>query len=61
MSFEVDDLESEIADLESRGVTFEDYDLPDLKTENHVATMGDEQAAWFMDPDGNILCVHHTG
>jgi len=61
MSFEVDDLDSEIADLESRGVTFEDYDLPDFKTENHIATMGNERAAWFMDPDGNILCVHHTG
>jgi catechol 2,3-dioxygenase-like lactoylglutathione lyase family enzyme len=60
MSFQVDDLEREVADLESRGVTFEDYDLPDLKTENHIATIGNETAAWFLDPDGNVLCVHHT-
>jgi catechol 2,3-dioxygenase-like lactoylglutathione lyase family enzyme len=60
MAFEVDDLEQEITDLEARGVMFEDYDLPGLKTENHIATMGDEKAAWFLDPDGNVICVHHT-
>ena len=60
LSFEVDDVSSEIADLESRGVTFEDYDLPDLgiKTVDHVATLGDDKVAWFVDSEGNILCVH---
>ena len=58
MSFEVDDLAAEINDLEQRGVVFEDYDLPDLKTVDHVAVMGAEQAAWFKDPDGNVLCLH---
>lgn len=61
MSFDVSDVEREIADLESRGVTFEDYDLPGLKTEGHIASMGDEKAAWFLDPDGNVLCVHQSG
>jgi catechol 2,3-dioxygenase-like lactoylglutathione lyase family enzyme len=61
MSFEVGNLESEIADLEARGVTFEDYDMPGMKTEGHIATMGDEKAAWFLDPDGNVLCVHQGG
>jgi catechol 2,3-dioxygenase-like lactoylglutathione lyase family enzyme len=61
MSFEVGDLEKEIADLEARGVTFEDYDMPGMKTEGHIATMGDEKAAWFLDPDGNVLCVHQDG
>jgi hypothetical protein len=37
---------------------FEDYDLPGLKTERHIATMGNEKAAWFKDPEGNILCLH---
>jgi catechol 2,3-dioxygenase-like lactoylglutathione lyase family enzyme len=60
MSFEVADLDAEIAELEGRGVVFEDYDLPGLKTENHVATQGPLRAAWFRDPDGNVLCVHHT-
>jgi hypothetical protein len=61
MSFEVDDLAAEIGDLEQRGVVFEDYDLPNLKTVDHVAVMGAEQAAWFKDPDGNVLCLHHEG
>jgi catechol 2,3-dioxygenase-like lactoylglutathione lyase family enzyme len=58
LSFEVADVEQEITDLEGRGVTFEDYDLPGLKTENHIASMGDEKAAWLLDPDGNVLCLH---
>ncbi len=58
MSFEVHGIESEISELEGNGVRFEDYDLPDLKTVNHICEMGDERAAWFADPDGNILCLH---
>lgn len=58
MSFEVDDVTKEIRALEGRGVVFEDYDLPDLKTVDHVWELGDERAAWFKDPDGNVLCLH---
>jgi catechol 2,3-dioxygenase-like lactoylglutathione lyase family enzyme len=58
MSFEVDDIAAEISELESRGVVFEDYDLPELKTVGHVAEMGSEKAAWFKDPTGNVLCLH---
>jgi catechol 2,3-dioxygenase-like lactoylglutathione lyase family enzyme len=57
MAFEVDDIEATVQDMRSRGVTFEEYDLPDLKTENGIATTTDEKAAWFKDPDGNILAV----
>jgi len=60
MSFEVDDVSSEISALEGRGVTFEDYDLPDFKTVDHVCEFGDERAAWFKDPDGNVLCLHQA-
>jgi catechol 2,3-dioxygenase-like lactoylglutathione lyase family enzyme len=60
MSFEVDDLTREIRDLEGRGVRFEDYDVPGMKTVDHVAEMGKEKAAWFNDPDGNVLCLHQT-
>jgi len=60
LSFEVSDLTSEIQDLESRGVQFEDYDLPELKTVNHIAEMGGEKAAWFCDTEGNILCLHEV-
>lgn len=58
LSFEVDDIRAEIRELESRGVVFEDYDEPDLSTTDHIATMGDEKAAWFCDTEGNILCLH---
>ncbi|HEX5916273.1 MAG TPA: VOC family protein [Nocardioides sp.] len=58
MSFEVDDITTEIRDLEQRGVVFEDYDLPDLTTVDHVCVLGSEKAAWFKDPSGNVLCLH---
>ena len=58
MSFRVDDILSEIRDLESRGVKFNDYDLPGFKTVGHVCVRGAEKAAWFNDPEGNILCLH---
>jgi catechol 2,3-dioxygenase-like lactoylglutathione lyase family enzyme len=57
MSFEVEDIEETVADMRSRGVTFEEYDMPGLKTENGIATTGEEKGAWFKDPDGNILAV----
>ncbi len=55
--WEVDDFEATIADLRSRGVTFEEYDMPGLKTENGIAKLGNFRGAWFKDPDGNILAV----
>lgn len=60
MSFEVADIDAEIRDLESRGVTFEDYDLPGLTTEHHVCHLGAEKSAWMLDPDGNVLCLHQN-
>lgn len=58
MSFEVHGIESIVAEMTDRGVAFEDYDLPDLKTVDHVCVLGAEKAAWFRDPDGNYLCLH---
>lgn len=54
----VDDIESVVADLKGRGVTFEEYDQPPIKTENGIATLGNLKAAWFKDQDGNILAVN---
>ena len=31
---------------------------PGLKTVDHVCVLGSEKAAWFEDPEGNILCLH---
>ena len=58
MSFEVPDARAAIDDLTARGVTFEDYDFPGLKTVNKVCILGSEKAAWFKDTEGNILCIH---
>lgn len=58
VSFRVDDIRAAIADLESRGVVFADYDLPGFRTVGHVCVLGSEKAAWFSDPEGNILCLH---
>jgi catechol 2,3-dioxygenase-like lactoylglutathione lyase family enzyme len=53
--FEVDDIEAQIRDLTSRGVTFEEYESP--KTVNFIAEVGPARAAWCKDPDGNVLGV----
>ncbi|MBO1269374.1 VOC family protein [Arthrobacter cavernae] len=58
MGWQVADLDQEMADLKSRGVVFEEYDFPGLKTENGVATMPDgERGSWFLDSEGNILSI----
>jgi hypothetical protein len=53
----VRDVEATVADLRGKGVTFEDYDLPGLRTVNGIAELGDIRGAWFKDPEGNILSV----
>jgi predicted enzyme related to lactoylglutathione lyase len=55
--WQVDDLEREVADLRKRGITFEDYDTPGMKTVNGIATGGGAKAAWFKDSEGNILAL----
>jgi catechol 2,3-dioxygenase-like lactoylglutathione lyase family enzyme len=55
--FLVKDVEATVADLRAKGVTFEEYDMPGLKTVDGIATMGEEKGAWFKDPEGNILSV----
>ena len=58
MSFRVADVAAEIVALEEQGVKFEDYDSPGFTTVDHVLDSGDMKAAWFLDPDGNVLCLH---
>jgi len=58
ISFQVPDIAASIRALERAGVAFEDYDLPGLKTMDHVCVLGSEKAAWFKDPEGNYLCLH---
>ncbi|MEX0881754.1 MAG: VOC family protein [Candidatus Saccharimonadales bacterium] len=53
-----DDLDKIAADLKAKGVTFEQYDnLPGVTREGDIHIMGELKAAWFKDPDGNILNI----
>ena len=56
-SFTVGDVEGQVAELKKNGVSFEEYDTPDLKTVNGIATIGEIKAAWFKDTEGNILAI----
>lgn len=55
--WQVDDVEKEVAQLKARGVKFEEYDLPGLKTTNGIATGGGAKSAWFKDSEGNIMAL----
>ena len=53
----VEDVEKEVAELKSRGVVFEEYDMPQIKTVNSIATGGGAKTAWFKDSEGNIMAI----
>jgi predicted enzyme related to lactoylglutathione lyase len=55
--WQVQDIEHLVADLKARGVKFEDYDMPGMKTENCIFTGGGAKAAWFKDSEGNIMAL----
>ena len=58
LNFPVDDVDAAVDDLMSRGVAFESYDAPDLKTDEKGIFRGQGPTiAWFRDPAGNILSV----
>jgi len=66
MAWEVDDLQEAIAELRERGVIFEEYDVPGLKTVNGIAEVegnypskggAGEKAAWFKDSEGNLHAI----
>lgn len=56
-SWLVEDLRAEIAELRSRGVKVEEYDMPGLKTEDGIADIGFAWAAWIVDPGRNALGI----
>ena len=57
MGWETPELEKEMDELRKNGVTFEEYDLPGIKTENGIAEMDSERGCWFKDSEGNILSL----
>lgn len=66
MGWEVDDLDTVVARLRQRGVTFEEVDVPGLRTKDGIADIDGnypskgargERAAWFRDSEGNLLGI----
>lgn len=66
MSWEVDDIDATVKELKARGVVFEEYDLPGLKTidgivevEGNYPSKGGmgERGAWFRDSEGNLFGI----
>jgi len=57
VGWDVEDVEATVADLREKGVAFEEYDYPGFKTVDGIASVGSMQAAWFKDPDGNLLSL----
>ena len=55
LTFDCPDLLADMAELRKKGVSFMDYDLPGIKTDNGVADFGDLKNAWAKDSEGNIL------
>ena len=53
----VPDVEAEMEDLRSRGVQFEDIDVPGIKTVSGLAQMEGFKGGWFKDSEGNVLAV----
>ncbi len=57
MSFQVEDVAAVVKQLKAKGVVFEEYDLPTLKTVDSIAVRPDFKAAWFKDSEGNTIGV----
>lgn len=55
LSFGVKDFDATFKSLKDKGVKFEEYDMPGLKTVKGVAIMAHMKSAWFKDSEGNIL------
>ena len=65
MGWEVEDIDAAVEELRGRGVVFEEYDLPGLRTTNGIADIDGnypskgvgERGAWFRDSEGNMLGI----
>jgi len=57
----VEDLAAEVAELRARGVEFEQYDEPGLRTVDGIAVTPVGKAAWFKDSEGNVLTITQLG
>ena len=53
----VKDVEREVSELKAKGVKFEEYDTPEIKTRHGIAESEGSKVAWFKDSEGNILAL----
>ena len=61
LNFDVDHVDAAVSELTGRGVRFEHYDMPGIKTDDKGIARGNGPTiAWFKDPAGNILSVVHA-
>ena len=61
LSFDVDDVDSQVRELKDKGVSFEHYDLQGLERQGDVYVAQGMKTAWFKDPDGTILSLMEGG
>jgi catechol 2,3-dioxygenase-like lactoylglutathione lyase family enzyme len=61
VGWEVDHIEQVVNEMRAKGVEFEEYDMPGLKTNRGIAMLGQDKAAWFRDSEGNILALTQRG
>lgn len=63
LNFPAADLETTVEELKQKGIIFESYDYPGLKTDQDDISRSDDghAVAWFKDPAGNILSVMKAG
>ena len=57
LTFDVDDIDTEVRELKGKGVTFEHYDLEGLTPEGDIYRGQNMKTSWFKDPDCNILSL----
>jgi len=57
LTFDVDDIDSEVRELKDKGIFFEHYDMPGLERQGDLYVGEGMKTAWFKDPDGNILSL----
>lgn len=57
LTFDVDDIRSEVSELKEKGIFFETYDMPGMEKQGDIYVAEGVKTAWFRDPDGNILSL----
>ncbi len=57
VAFTVDNIEASMKELRAKGIIFEEYDMPGMKTVNGLFTMDGYKAAWFKATEGNTLAI----